>query len=400
MKYLTDYIKEKNENTLVVGGTASGKTSLVVLPTLLQRDGSYIFYDATGMQYQKLAADFLRDGYRVRILNIKDKEKTDGYNPIAYVQKMEDAIMIAEYLVEKKEDVDVFFCEAEKQFLAACILFAAKQKVPNNNFRAILDVLKGCQHDQSFTICEYLQEQFSKISDSNVSNQLCGVVKRLSEKILKVLVVSACTKIYELADILRKDDINLPTISEQKTIVFLVPNIRDQKYNFILSLFIEQSARVLMKDTNKFPVSYVLDEFAQLESIHNLNYLLMATRRFHIKFMISVMDIEQIQMTYPYEWERLISSIQNVVYLRNYEPKTVNYMKKYFASVGVYKKDFETATGKDTSSELALYEQFLDKKIYGKLDDVILVLNNREYHVLPKHSLLQFFVEYTMEGDC
>lgn len=393
MKYLTDYIKEKNENTLVVGGAASGKTSLVVLPTLLQRDGSYIFYDATGMQYQKLAADFLRDGYRVRILNIKDKEKTDEYNPIAYVQKMEDAIMIAEYLVEKKEDVDVFFCEAEKQFLAACILFAAKQKVPNNNFQVILDVLKGCQHDQSFTICEYLQEQFSKVSDSNVSNQLCGVVKRLSEKILKVLVASACTKICELADVLRKDDINLPTISEQKTIVFLVPNIRDQKYNFILSLFIEQSSCVLMKQVNSFPVSYILDEFSCLKNIHNLEFLVMKASRFGVKYLVSVMSIEQVQMLYPCKWEQIVRSFHNVIYLGTCEPKTIGYMKKYLTSVGAYRKEFKTSTGKETSSEFALYEQFLDKKIYGNIDDVVLVSHDRESYVFPKRSFKQFFVE-------
>ena len=168
MKYLTDYIKEKNENTLVVGGAASGKTSLVVLPTLLQRDGSYIFYDATGMQYQKLAADFLR---------------------------------------------------------------------------------------------------------------------------------------------------------------------------------------------------------------------------------VSVMSIEQVQMLYPCKWEQIVRSFHNVIYLGTCEPKTIGYMKKYLTSVGAYRKEFKASTGKETSSEFALYEQFLDKKIYGNIDDVVLVSHDRESYVFPKRSFKQFFVE-------
>ena len=113
------------------------------------------------MQYQKLAADFLRDGYRVRILNIKDKEKTDGYNPIAYVQKMEDAIMIAEYLVEKKEDVDVFFVKQKNNFLQH-VFYLQQSKVPNNNFRAILDVLKGCQHDRVLRFVNIYKNSFQK----------------------------------------------------------------------------------------------------------------------------------------------------------------------------------------------------------------------------------------------
>lgn len=153
--------------------------------------------DVYGLMYQKLTPAFKENGYQVRALNLQDIQKSDGYNPIVYVRTMKEALMVADYMLGESKDIDVFFNEAEKQLLAACILYAAYQKPEYKNFFFVSKILlKGLSKEET-SIFEFLIDTFSKVSDISIAEELSMTLKHFSERMLKILVPILCHKIME-----------------------------------------------------------------------------------------------------------------------------------------------------------------------------------------------------------
>ena len=209
---LSNKIRSSVKNTLTVGGAGSGKTNSVVIPNLLQMMGSYVVHDVCGIMYQELAPVFLENGYEVHALNLHDTEKSDGYNPIEYVRNMEDALMIADYLVTQNVDTDVFFQETEKRFIAVCILWAACQESGNNHFSYIVRMLQSGMDRKEDSLSESLIRAFAKVSDVSIAGELCTITKQFSEKVLAILVPFVRCKLEEIAGLFQTDAIKLQSL--------------------------------------------------------------------------------------------------------------------------------------------------------------------------------------------
>ena len=287
--------------------------------------------DVYGLMYQKLTPAFKENGYQVRALNLQDIQKSDGYNPIVYVRTMKEALMVADYMLGESKDIDVFFNEAEKQLLAACILYAAYQKPEYKNFFFVSKILlKGLSKEET-SIFEFLIDTFSKVSDISIAEELSMTLKHFSERMLKILVPILCHKIMEIAEFVKTDDMDLERFADEKTIIFLITGPKESTYDFLVPLFIEQSFKEFVKQDNsatlKNHIYYVLDEFAQVRNIHNLEHMIATGKDYNISFLVSVMTIEQMKMLYPDYWLKIVNCFPNFVYMGSYDTMTIEYMK-------------------------------------------------------------------------
>lgn len=338
--------------------------------------------DVYGLMYQKLTPAFKENGYQVRALNLQDIQKSDGYNPIVYVRTMKEALMVADYMLGESKDIDVFFNEAEKQLLAACILYAAYQKPEYKNFFFVSKILlKGLSKEET-SIFEFLIDTFSKVSDISIAEELSMTLKHFSERMLKILVPILCHKIMEIAEFVKTDDMDLERFADEKTIIFLITGPKESTYDFLVPLFIEQSFKEFVKQDNsatlKNHIYYVLDEFAQVRNIHNLEHMIATGKDYNISFLVSVMTIEQMEMLYPDYWLKIVNCFPNFVYMGSYDTMTIEYMKKLLEPTGIFDEVFLKETGKDnpkTRKEKMLYEHLAEKELYGTMDSTIIVTN-------------------------
>ena len=276
----------------------------------------------------------------------------------------------------------VFFNEAEKQLLAACILYAAYQKPEYKNFFFVSKILlKGLSKEET-SIFEFLIDTFSKVSDISIAEELSMTLKHFSERMLKILVPILCHKIMEIAEFVKTDDMDLERFADEKTIIFLITGPKESTYDFLVPLFIEQSFKEFVKQDNsatlKNHIYYVLDEFAQVRNIHNLEHMIATGKDYNISFLVSVMTIEQMKMLYPDYWLKIVNCFPNFVYMGSYDTMTIEYMKKLLEPTGIFDEVFLKETGKDnpkTRKEKMLYEHLAEKELYGTMDSTIIVTN-------------------------
>lgn len=382
-------------NILAIGGPGSGKTSSVVIPNLLQMAGSYVVHDVNGMLHQELAPVFLKKGYQVRILNLYDTEKSDGYNPITYVRKMDDALMVAGYMMGEEEDTDIFFQEAEKRFLAACILCAAYQEDGNRSLSYVLKMLQGGIGRKDTSLSDCLVHAFAKTLDVSIAGELCTVAKQFSEKMLEVMIPFVCSKFAEIADFMQIDTMKLQSLANGKTIIFLLTAPKENPYNFLGPLFIEQSFKELVRragDTAlKNQVCYVLDEFAQFGKIYHLECMAAVGRKYNISFLVSITTMKQIEMLYPDEGRMIVDLFQNLVYMGSYDRTTVEYMKKLLNSLGTFNEVFLKKTGKErpkTIKDYNLFERIAEKELCSMTENAIIVVGRKYVFRQKIHKII------------
>ena len=338
-----------NNNTLIIGGSGSGKTRSYVMPNLLQAHSSFIITDPKGEILAK-AGHFLQDimGYRIRVLNLDEKSLCDGYNPFVYIHPERDGyeervLSLIETIIvntdggEKQKSSDPFWPMAERLFLQSIFFFTTDGYKPEyRNMNTALKLIKMLQIEEENDNKDSDLDIFVDIFASRFGEDHIGVEQfrefraKASGKTAKSVVISAVARLApfktsEVRRLFSYDNMCLDRVGEEKTAIFVVVPPTDDTYNFIAGMLFTQLFQELQYcATQKYkhkgqrlpvPCRFILDEFATTCIIPNFVKILAYARSLGIGITPIVQSLEQLKTMYEKEWGVIIDNCNTMLFL-------------------------------------------------------------------------------------
>lgn len=374
-----------NNNTLILGGSGSGKTRGFVMPNILQAHSSFVVTDPKGEILEK-AGYFLEtvQGYKIHVLNLDDKLRSDGYNPFAYIHPEregyeERVLMLIEAIIintdggEKKGGSDPFWDKAERLFLQAIFFFTCDGFVPEeqtmNTVLSLIGMLQiGEEEDNKDSDLDYFAEIFcEKHGEEHIGvQQFREFREKASGKTAKSIVISAVARLAPFRTsavrrIFSYDTMMLDRLGEEKTAIFVVVPPTDTTFNFIAGMLFTQmfqelqycATQVHKHDGQRLPVPvrFILDEFANTCTIPQFVKILAYARSFGIGIVPILQSLEQIKNMYKDEWGVIVDNCNTLLYLGSIaHMDTLEYMSKLLGKGTFDKKTTGRTRGRSGSS--------------------------------------------------
>lgn len=374
-----------NQNTVILGGSGSGKTRGFVMPNVLQAHSSYVITDPKGEILEK-AGYFLSEikGYKIRVLNLDEKTQSDGYNPFVYIHPERDGyeervLSLIETIIintdggEKKGGSDPFWDKAERLFLQAVFFFTTDGFVPEernmNTVLALIGMLQIAEEEDDFNSD---LDIFARIFAERYGADHIGVQQyrefreKASGKTAKSIVISAVARLAPFRTkavrrIFSYDTMNLDRVGEEKTAIFVVVPPTDTTFNFIAGMLFTQlfqelqycATQVHKHDGQRLPVPcrFILDEFANTCTIPNFVKILAYARSFGIGITPILQSLEQIKNMYKDEWGVIVDNCNTLLYLGSItHMDTLEYMSKLLGKGTFDKKTTGRTRGRSGSS--------------------------------------------------
>ena len=374
-----------NNNTLILGGSGSGKTRGYVMPNILQAHSSYIITDPKGEILEK-GGYFLSEikGYKIRVLNLDEKTMSDGYNPFVYIHPERDGyeervLSLIETIIintdggEKKGGSDPFWDKAERLFLQAIFFFTCDGYAPKyRNMSTVLDLIAMLQIAEDEDNYDSDLDYFAKIFERDHGSDHIGVQQwkefrqKASGKTAKSIVISAVARLAPfrtkaVRKIFSYDSMHLEMVGEEKTAIFVVVPPTDTTFNFIAGMLFTQlfqelqycATQVHKHDGQKLPVPcrFILDEFANTCTIPNFVKILAYARSFGIGITPILQSLEQIKNMYKDEWGVIVDNCNELLYLGSItHMDTLEYMSKLLGKGTFDKRTTGRTRGRQGSS--------------------------------------------------
>ena len=374
-----------NNNTLILGGSGSGKTRGFVLPNILQAHSSLVITDPKGEILEKVGY-FLEmvKGYKIRVLNLDNKEKSDGYNPFVYVHPERDGyeeriLTLIESIIintdggEKRGGSDPFWDKAERFFLQAIFFFTCDGFIAEErNMKTVLALIGMLQiaeeEDNYDSDLDYFAEIFKeKYGEEHIGVQLYREFRqKASGKTAKSIVISAVARLAPFMTsavrrIFSYDSMQLDRLGEEKTAVFVVVPPTDPTFNFIAGMLFTQmfqelqycATQVHKHDGQRLPipVRFILDEFANTCTIPQFVKIQAYARSFGIGIVPILQSLDQIKTMYKDEWGVIIDNCNTLLYLGGItHMDTLEYMSKLLGKGTFDKKTTGRTRGRSGTS--------------------------------------------------
>lgn len=374
-----------NQNTVILGGSGSGKTRGFVMPNVLQAHSSYVITDPKGEILEK-AGYFLSEikGYKIRVLNLDEKTQSDGYNPFVYIHPERDGyeervLSLIETIIintdggEKKGGSEPFWDKAERLFLQAVFFFTTDGFVAEernmNTVLALIGMLQIAEEEDDFNSD---LDIFARIFAERYGADHIGVQQyrefreKASGKTAKSIVISAVARLAPFRTkavrrIFSYDTMNLDRVGEEKTAIFVVVPPTDTTFNFIAGMLFTQlfqelqycATQVHKHDRQRLPVPcrFILDEFANTCTIPNFVKILAYARSFGIGITPILQSLEQIKNMYKDEWGVIVDNCNTLLYLGSItHMDTLEYMSKLLGKGTFDKKTTGRTRGRSGSS--------------------------------------------------
>ncbi|MBD5403027.1 type IV secretory system conjugative DNA transfer family protein [bacterium] len=415
-----------NNNTLILGGSGSGKTRGFVMPNILQAHSSFVVTDPKGEILEK-AGYFLEtvQGYKIHVLNLDDKSKSDGYNPFSYIHPEregyeERVLMLIEAIIintdggEKKGGSDPFWDKAERLFLQAIFFFTCDGFLPEEqNMNTVLSLIGmlqiGEEEDNRDSDLDYFAEIFKeKHGEDHIGvQQFREFREKASGKTAKSIVISAVARLAPFRTsavrrIFSYDTMMLDRLGEEKTAVFVVVPPTDTTFNFIAGMLFTQMFQELQYCATQVhkhegqrlpvPVRFVLDEFANTCTIPQFVKILAYARSFGIGIVPILQSLEQIKNMYKDEWGIIVDNCNTLLYLGSItHMDTLEYMSKLLGKGTFDKKTTGRTRGKSGSSSQnfdVIGRELMDTAEIRKLPkkDCLLVVGGRNPFYSEKYD--------------
>ena len=334
----------RNKNVLVVGGSGSGKTRFWLKPNLLQCHSSYVVTDPKGTIVLECGNAMLKNGYKVRILNTINFKKSMHYNPFAYVHSEKDILKLVTTLITNTKGEgsggDPFWEKSERLLLTALIAYLHYEApVEEQNFATLLEMLNTMQvleDDEEYqNPVDLLFEELAKKKPNSFAGRQYKLYKLAAGKTAKSILISCGARlapfdIQELRDLTMYDELQLDTLGDKKTALFLIMSDTDSTFNFLISMVYTQLFNLLCDKADdvyggKLPIHVrcLIDECANIGQIPNLEKLVATIRSREISACLVLQARSQLKAIYKDNADTIVGNMDSQIFLGGSEPTTL-----------------------------------------------------------------------------
>ena len=334
----------RNKNVLVVGGSGSGKTRFWLKPNLLQCHSSYVVTDPKGTIVLECGNVMLKNGYKVKILNTINFKKSMHYNPFAYVHSEKDILKLVTTLMTNTKGEgsggDPFWEKSERLLLTALIAYLHYEApVEEQNFATLLEMLNTMQvleDDEEYqNPVDLLFEELGKKKLNSFAVRQYKLYKLAAGKTAKSILISCGARlapfdIQELRDLTMYDELQLDTLGDKKTALFLIMSDTDSTFNFLISMVYTQLFNLLCDKADdqyggKLPVHVrcLIDECANIGQIPNLEKLVATIRSREISACLVLQARSQLKAIYKDNADTIVGNMDSQIFLGGSEPTTL-----------------------------------------------------------------------------
>jgi type IV secretion system protein VirD4 len=334
----------RNKNVLVVGGSGSGKTRFWLKPNLLQCHSSYVVTDPKGSIVVECGNALLKNGYKLKILNTINFKKSMHYNPFAYVHSEKDILKLVTTLMTNTKGEgsggDPFWEKSERLLLTALIAYLHYEApVEEQNFATLLEMLNTMQvleDDEEYqNPVDLLFEELAKKKPNSFAGRQYKLYKLAAGKTAKSILISCGARlapfdIQELRDLTMYDELQLDTLGDKKTALFLIMSDTDSTFNFLISMVYTQLFNLLCDKADdvyggKLPIHVrcLIDECANIGQIPNLEKLVATIRSREISACLVLQAKSQLKAIYKDNADTIIGNMDSQIFLGGSEPGTL-----------------------------------------------------------------------------
>ncbi len=356
----------RNKNILVIGGSGSGKTRFFVKPSIMQMHSSYVITDPKGQLLTETGKMLLhgapkldengkpvRDGrgkiiyepYRIKVLNTINFSKSMKYNPLAYVCSEKDILKLVNVIIantkgDGEKSSEDFWVKAERLLYCALIGYIWYEAEPEErNFITLLDLLNACEareDDETYkSPVDILFDDLAKKQPEHFAVKQYVKFKMAAGKTLKSILVSCGARlapfdIKELRDIMTEDELELDTMGDRKTALFLIMSDTDTTFNFVIAMLQSQLFNLLCDKADDFyngrlpvHVRCLLDEFANVGQIPNFDKLIATIRSREISASIILQSQSQLKSIYKDAADTIVGNCDSTLFLGGKEKGTL-----------------------------------------------------------------------------
>ena len=334
----------RNKNVLVVGGSGSGKTRFWLKPNLLQCHSSYVVTDPKGSIVIECGNALLKNGYKLKILNTINFKKSMHYNPFAYVHSEKDILKLVTTLMTNTKGEgsggDPFWEKSERLLLTALIAYLHYEApVEEQNFATLLEMLNTMQvleDDEEYqNPVDLLFEELAKKKPNSFAGRQYKLYKLAAGKTAKSILISCGARmapfdIQELRDLTMYDELQLDTLGDKKTALFLIMSDTDSTFNFLISMVYTQLFNLLCDKADdvyggKLPIHVrcLIDECANIGQIPNLEKLVATIRSREISACLVLQARSQLKAIYKDNADTIVGNMDSQIFLGGSEPTTL-----------------------------------------------------------------------------
>ena len=334
----------RNKNVLIVGGSGSGKTRFWLKPNLLQMHSSYVVTDPKGSIVVECGNALLKNGYKLKILNTINFSKSMHYNPFAYVHSEKDVLKLVTTLMTNTKGEgsggDPFWEKSERLLLTALIAYLHYEApVEEQNFATLLEMLNTMQvleDDEEYqNPVDLLFEELAKKKPNSFAGRQYKLYKLAAGKTAKSILISCGARlapfdIQELRDLTMYDELQLDTLGDRKTALFLIMSDTDSTFNFLISMIYTQLFNLLCDKADdvyggKLPIHVrcLIDECANIGQIPNLEKLVATIRSREISACLVLQARSQLKAIYKDNADTIVGNMDSQIFLGGSEPTTL-----------------------------------------------------------------------------
>ncbi len=374
-------IADINANMLIIGGSGGGKTFKFVKPNLLQMVGSYVVTDPKGEILRSVGGVLKDNGYQVKVLNLIDMDKSDGYNPFDYIRNENDINLLVRNIIENtnakniNSSADPFWEKAEEMFFLALFFYVwYEMGKKERNMRTVMKLLgqarvngnnEPSELDRKMNeLAMTSQKGFDHPAVRNYLKVMSGAADTVRSVIISANARMARLENDSVLRILDHDDMHFEELGigyqgdeQTKTALFCIIPDNDKTYNFIIGMLYTQAFQRLYYMADNLPggrlpihVSFFMDEFANVALPDGFISLISTMRGRSISAVVILQNLVQIKALFKEEWENVTGNCDTTLFLGSNEQTTKDYMSKMLGKATIEKMSTGENRGRQGSS--------------------------------------------------
>lgn len=364
----------RNMNVAVFGGSGAGKTFFFLKPNLLQLHSSYIITDPKGEILRSIGKYLKENGYKVKVLNLIEMEKSDMYNPFDYIdhRNQHEVITLIKFIMANTNDgeksKDPFWDSAETMLMTALFFYVLEKAGKNERnidtvmyLANLIDLNKG---EGEKDVVDLLFEELEKEDSNHIAVRNWKAFKNGGEKNQGSILLTNSARLSlfnvdTVRTLLQHDTLELEKIGEEKTALFIIVSPTDSSFNFIAGMMYTQLFKILDDVANRkyggslpIPVRFLLDEFANIGKIPNFEKILAYARSLNVGITPIFQSLGQLKEMYEKSWGAVLDNCDSTLFLGGQDIEGLKYFSEKLGKVTIDIRSQNKSYGQSKSTSL------------------------------------------------